>query len=291
MERRISQNTKRRASIRDYFSLIQPKIIALLAFSAFAGFEISYTGAVSQFMAVYAVLGVLIAAVGAELFNKVLEADIDRKMERTSMRATARGKVNTKLTLAVGVVFVSAGILIGDLANWLTALMIALGANFYVLVYTELLKRTSRLNIIIGGLAGSFCVWAGMTAASNSFVSAGFLLGLLVLFWIPGHIWSLAMKYKREYIKAGVPMLTAVESTRIASLAIAISNIFMLVVAIALAEFLDMYYLFIMIVPFVVQLYLSVKLIYERAYAWKLFKFSSIFLTIAFIAVLVSVAF
>ncbi|MCL5430644.1 MAG: heme o synthase [Candidatus Marsarchaeota archaeon] len=267
---------------------MQPKIVALLVFSTFAGFWIAHTSQSQLAFAIYAVFGVLFGAAGAEFFNKVLEIDIDKQMRRTEMRSTVRKIVSIKTMLIAGTFLILFGVVIGALANTLTALMIALGVVFYVLVYTVMLKRRSRLNVIIGGLAGSFCVWAGVTAAVGTLTLSGFMLGFLVLAWIPGHIWSLALKYKKDYIKAGVPMLSAVESERNGALAIAGSNIFMAAVSVLLAAFLNAYYIIIMIIPITALMYLSLKVVADKTKAWLLFKFSSPYLLMVFIAILIA---
>ena len=222
---------------------------------------------------------------GAELLNKMLEIDIDKKMRRTRGRTSVKGSVNPLNGTALGVCLISIGIAVGSIAGSLVAFMIALGILLYVLVYTAILKRRSRFSVLIGGLAGSFCVWAGSAAAGS--ISIGSLgLGLLVLFWIPGHIWSFALRHRDDYRKAGVPMLTAVESPQRGATVIALVNTMMALFSLLLIPVFGIYYAVILIIPLVVIMYMSYEVIAHHSGVWRLFKFSSPYLAFVFIGVI-----
>lgn len=277
-------------SLRNYLKLMQFKIVALLVLSSIGGFFVAYKGSIRDPLMSIAlvILGITACASGAELMNKVLERDIDSKMERTKNRPTVSRKINANYGMAYGIALTALGTAAGYIVNPLTALMMVLGVAFYIIVYTEVLKRRSRFSVIIGGLAGSFCVLAGVTAAANSITVPGLLLSLLVLFWIPGHIWSFAIKYREDYNKAGVPMLTAVVSPRTGATIIAFFNIFMALLSVYLALELGMYYAAIIAIPLALILYLSFKAFLNSAGAWPLFKFSSVYLMFVFIAVILA---
>ena len=278
------------ASLHDYINLMQFRILSLLALSTLAGFAIAYDNWSIHLLPllVFALIGVFMGGMGAELLNKVLEIDIDSKMERASSRASVRGSVSPLFGIALGATLVILGVEIGGLANWSTSLMIALEVIFYVLIYTAILKRRSRFSIIIGGLAGSFCVWAGVTAATGTITLAGAILGVLVLLWIPGHIWSLASRFKEDYVAAGVPMLTAVESPRKGVMTIASFNILLALISLFLSLFLNTYYTEIITIPLLLMLYLSLRVIANRSTAWTLFMFSSPYLAFVFFAVIIA---
>jgi protoheme IX farnesyltransferase len=91
------------------------------------------------------------------------------------------------------------------------ALHVFLGAFTYVVVYTVWLKRRSWLNVVIGGLAGSFAVLAGGSAARPDLCLPPVLFALVLFFWSPSHFWSLAIAYKQDYAGARIPMLPVVK--------------------------------------------------------------------------------
>jgi protoheme IX farnesyltransferase len=94
--------------------------------------------------------------------------------------------------------------------NPTAALYVFLGAFFYGVVYTVWLKRRTWLNIVVGGLAGSFAVLAGAAAVSPQFDPIVLSLALVLFLWTPPHFWSLAVACRDDYAAAGVPMLPVV---------------------------------------------------------------------------------
>ena len=275
--------------VRNYEKLMSFKVVALLVLAAIGGFAVAYTHRPGAAAAVtLAALAVFLSASGAELLNKLMERDIDSKMSRTMNRPSVKGGVDITFGYALGLALAALGIGVGYVVNQLTALMVFLGVFFYLIVYTEVLKRRSALNIVIGGLAGSFCVWAGVAAAANTVTVPGFLLGLLVLLWIPGHIWSFAIKYRKDYNKVGVPMFTAVASLKRGTNTIAVFNILMALLSVYLVRYMGLYYAAVIAIPLVISLYLSFRTVADSKAAWSLFKFSSIYLTFVFIAVIVA---
>ncbi len=98
--------------------------------------------------------------------------------------------------------------------NAWAALYVFLGAFFYAVVYTVWLKRRSWLNIVVGGLAGSFAVLAGAAAVDPAIGALPLLLALVLFLWTPPHFWSLAIANQDDYAAAGVPMLPVVVGTQ-----------------------------------------------------------------------------
>jgi len=94
--------------------------------------------------------------------------------------------------------------------NAWAALYTFLGAFTYAVVYTVWLKRRTWLNIVFGGLAGSFAVLAGAAAVDPGIGASAFLFSLALFLWTPPHFWSLALALKDDYAAAGVPMLPVV---------------------------------------------------------------------------------
>jgi protoheme IX farnesyltransferase len=80
--------------------------------------------------------------------------------------------------------------------------------------YTIWLKRRSWLNVVIGGLAGSFAVLAGGSLARPVLCLPPVLFAAVLLFWSPSHFWSLAIAYKQDYAGARIPMLPVVKGER-----------------------------------------------------------------------------
>ncbi|TDC49353.1 protoheme IX farnesyltransferase [Jiangella ureilytica] len=162
-----------------------------------------------------------LAGGSAHAFNQVLERDIDAVMHRTRRRPLARAVVGPYPAFAFASVLLAASVAI--MLVWVNALAAALtiAANlFYVLVYTMLLKRRTSQNIVWGGVAGCVPTLIGWAAVTGSLDWPPVLLFLVVFFWTPPHYWPLAMRYRDDYARAGVPMLPVVASPRVVALQI-----------------------------------------------------------------------
>ncbi len=157
-------------------------------------------------------LSVLISSASAGAFNQYYEHDSDHLMSRTSKRPFVTGEIRhgpiwllvigALMALSVGGAWIA-------LNAW-SALFVFLGAFFYAIVYTVWLKRRTWLNIVFGGLAGSWAVLAGATAADPQVGAVPLALALVLFLWTPPHFWSLAIAFRDDYAAAGVPMLPVV---------------------------------------------------------------------------------
>ncbi|MCK5923185.1 MAG: protoheme IX farnesyltransferase, partial [Methylococcales bacterium] len=138
------------------------------------------------------------------------ERDIDKKMKRTANRPLATGEIkHPQWVLWAGIGLIT--IVTGIAAMWSLSLAfwIALGAFIYVVVYTIWLKPRTRLNIVIGGIAGSCAVLSGGAAFGAWADPAVIVLALTLFVWTPVHFWALALVHRQDYVDANYPMLPA----------------------------------------------------------------------------------
>jgi protoheme IX farnesyltransferase len=173
----------------------------------------------------------VMAAGGAGALNHFLDRDLDALMPRTARRPLPAGRIRHAWhVVALGVGLVALAV---SLALWrlhpLVALHVFLGAFTYVVVYTVWLKRRSWLNVVIGGLAGSFAVMAGGALARPELCLPPVLFAAVLFFWSPSHFWSLAIAYKQDYALARIPMLPAVRGERDAARGIMLNTLGLLV--------------------------------------------------------------
>ena len=197
-----------KTKIGSYLELTKPKVTLLNLLVAATCFILAAFPTISWGeLAVFSVAGYL-ACGGCGAINCFYDRDTDKEMKRTSKRAVPSGKVSPRKALLFGLLLTATGIAMSYFfLNALTALMMSLGAAFYLVVYTLVLKRTSSWNVVIGGLAGCFAALSGWTATANSVSLLPLLVSTLDFLWTPGHLWGLAIKKVREYKKAGIPML------------------------------------------------------------------------------------
>jgi protoheme IX farnesyltransferase len=180
-------------------------------------------------------LTTLAAAAGAGALNHYLDRDLDRLMRRTARRPLPSGRIAHPwhvVALGLGLVAMAVAFALWALSP-LVALHMFLGAFTYVVVYTVWLKRRSWLNVVIGGLAGSFAVLGGGSLARPELCLPPVIFAAVLFFWSPSHFWSLAIAYKDEYAGARIPMLPAVKGEARAARGIAVNSAALLVAAAA----------------------------------------------------------
>lgn len=285
MEFRVESRERTRA----YLELTKPKIVFLLDFTALMAFLVATRGINLLNLIIVLVAGTLSSG-GAGALNCYLDRDIDQSMGRTSRRPIPMGEVSPKNALAFGLILVAAGV---GLSLWLlslwASLFIFLGAAIYVGFYTKYLKRRTTLNIVLGGSAGSCAPLAGWAAATgNVSAIAPWLMALLVFVWTPSHFWSLALRAAKDYSKAGIPMLPVVVGDKRAAQYIAINTSLLVpssLIFVPLGTF-GIIYLVIAGALGLGMLILDLKLAFNptKAQAWTAFKFSSPYLAIVFLA-------
>ena len=165
---------------------------------------------------------VLVASSASGAFNQWYERDIDAVMERTKDRPFVTKELSPTKLWNLWLIIISLLALYATykVSNLEAAIYLFAGIFTYGIVYTVWLKRRTWMNIVIGGLAGSFAVLVGSAAAGNTFAMGPLMLSVVLFLWTPPHFWALAIGYKEEYAKANIPMLPVVVGNKITSQAI-----------------------------------------------------------------------
>jgi heme o synthase len=198
------------ASVADYFALLKPRVMSLVVFTALVGMMVT-PGHVHPVLGFAALLCITIGAGAAGALNMWYDADIDAVMSRTAKRPIPAGHVLPQEALAFGVTLAVGSVaVLGLVANWLAASLLAFTIFFYVVIYTAWLKRATPQNIVIGGAAGAFPPMIGWAAATGAIGLESVLLFLIIFFWTPPHFWALSLWRADDYARAGIPMLPVV---------------------------------------------------------------------------------
>ncbi len=197
-----------REKIGALVTLFKLRVVALLLLAAFCGLILAAGGMPSPGSAVLLLVAGGMSAAGASAINQYLERERDGLMERTGRRPLPQGQIGRpRRVLLAGTALVIFAILVALPFNPSLALFVFLGAAIYVGVYTLWLKPRTLTNIVIGGVAGSCAVLSGSAAAGNWADPGALLLAVVVFAWTPTHFWSLALAYRDDYGRVGVPML------------------------------------------------------------------------------------
>jgi protoheme IX farnesyltransferase len=198
------------AGVEDYIALLKPRVMSLVVFTALVGLVVA-PGHLHPVLGFASLLCIAVGAGAAGALNMWYDADIDALMSRTASRPVPAGRVTPQEALAFGMTLsVGSVLLLGLVANWLAAALLAFTIFFYACVYTMWLKRSTPQNIVIGGAAGAFPPMIGWAAATGGLGIEPIILFLIIFFWTPPHFWALALIKSDDYARAGVPMLPVV---------------------------------------------------------------------------------
>lgn len=280
--------------IKNYYELSKPKIWYLLVFTALgAAVSASWLFHVHTSWLTWVLLlgGVAAGSAAADTLTGYNDRDIDAIMDRTKDRPIPSGRISPKNALIFGLILAGISLVCSWFINiWAFALM-AFGLFDNIIVYSKWLKRTSQSNILLGGFSGGAPALIGYISVTFQHVEIGFVMAGLVFFWIPTHIWSLALHVKEDYKKAKVPMLPVVSSESKSVRVIALTTLMMVVFSI-LPFFFNQFGLIYLVTASIfgiIMIVLSVWLLLkpsEKA-SWMVFKFSSPYLAALFIAFMV----
>ena len=197
--------TRPQSLFRDLIALTKPRIISLLLVTTIAPMFVAGHPSWRLVLAVF--IGGYLMAGGANAVNMYIDRVIDDRMARTRLRPIPSGRMQPREVLAFGILLsTSATWLLAHTANVLTAALALAGFYFYVFIYTRWLKRSSPQNIVIGGAAGAFPPLVGWAAVTNRIDLLAIYLFLIIFYWTPPHFWALALLKQKDYGRAGVPM-------------------------------------------------------------------------------------
>ncbi|NYE24713.1 heme o synthase [Pigmentiphaga litoralis] len=277
--------------IRQYLVLTKPRVTQLAVFCAVIGMFLASPTLPPWQTVLSATIGIWLLAAAAFAVNCLIEEQVDAKMTRTAHRASARGEISAPHILLVSGIVGGAGMFV--LYRWVNPLTMWLTfATFvgYAIIYTIILKPRTPQNIVIGGLSGAMPPALGWAAVANSVPAEAWLLVLIIFVWTPPHFWALALYRTRDYENSGLPMLPITHGEALTRLHILLYSIALLATT---------------LLPYVIRMsgwvYLVSALVLGAifvGYAWKLyrqysdalarsmFKFSILYLSLLFAALL-----
>jgi heme o synthase len=208
----MSNSMPRQSTLKQYWSLTKPRVVALIVFTAVIGMFLAVPGLPPLRETLLGTLGIWLAASSAATINQLLDSRIDAQMARTSWRPLVSGTLTPRQALVFALVLATMSMAVLAFGvNGITALLTFASLIGYAVVYTVYLKRATPQNIVIGGLAGAappLLGWAAVTNMAGAWDWAYALLLVLIIFvWTPPHFWALAIFRRDDYARAMVPML------------------------------------------------------------------------------------
>ena len=210
---RVNGESRRVSMVGDLAVLTKARLSSMVIFTTAIGYLLGSNGRGRPWDLLCTVLGTAFAAASAAALNQVMEADVDRMMERTKDRPLAAGRMRRLWGALFGLVL--GGIGVGILWVWsgqLGAVLSFLTILIYLLAYTPL-KRRSSWCTLVGAVSGALPPVIGWAAAPECENWVAYVLfGILFLWQIP-HFLAIAWMYREEYESAGFVMLLREDST------------------------------------------------------------------------------
>ncbi len=206
--------TTPRQRLAAHVALTKPRIVELLLVTAVPTMFLAAQGLPTLQATIAVLVGGALAAMGANTLNSVYDRDIDAVMHRTDKRPAAMGIVSVRAGLFQGFLLsIASAFFLAWWTNYLAAVLALVAIAAYAVGYTMWLKRRTAQNIVWGGAAGCMPVLIAWSAVTGSLTWTPIVLFLIVFFWTPPHYWPLAMKYKDDYERAGIPMLPVLKTS------------------------------------------------------------------------------
>ena len=278
--------------VKRFVKLSKLRVVELLLVTTVPGMIVSLYSMPPLTLVLSTLAGGTLLAVSANVMNQVFEIERDKLMQRTSDRPLVTGE----LTRATGIVFSVLTGIIGFIVLYLlttpTAAYIGLIANqFYIFIYTLILKPRTNQNIVIGGAAGAAPVLIGWTATGSTLDIGAWLLFLLVFMWTPAHFWALSIENKTDYEQADFPMLPTQETYERSTIYIAIYSCATVLISIAAAPVLQLGIIYLLIAVFLGTnlMFKSYNLYKKRIQPIKYFVFSNTYLAVIFLGIVADI--
>jgi protoheme IX farnesyltransferase len=278
--------------LSQYVALTKPRVTQLAVFCAIIGMFLSTRGMVPWRVLIGGGIGIWMTAGAAFAINCLVEQKVDALMRRTAWRPSARGEIHPVQILLFSAALGAIGTWLlytftNPLTMWLTV------ATFvgYAIIYTIILKPSTPQNIVIGGASGAMPPALGWAAVTGAVPADAWLLVLIIFIWTPPHFWALAMYRRKDYVSSGLPMLPITHGERITRLHILLYTIALFAVTMMpfASRMSGYFYLVSAIILGGIFLRFSWKIWrdYSDALARRAFRFSILYLSLLFAALLI----
>ena len=197
--------------LADFIALTKPRPAVLVMLTVATGFVLGSNGPIDQWLLWATLIGIGFVAGGVGALNQYMERHLDAKMHRTQTRPLPAGRLTPREAVWFGVVTCVLGVwFLWAFVNPMTALLGAVTAAVYVLVYTPLKVKTT-FNTLVGAVAGALPPMIGWAGATGEVVREAWYLFAILFVWQLPHFFAIAWFYREDYARAGMKMVGVVD--------------------------------------------------------------------------------
>jgi len=192
----------------DFTAITKARLAISVVFSSVAGYLLGFSEdyPFSWLTLILLTIGGYCMVGASNVFNQIIEKDLDALMDRTKNRPVPSGKISVRNAFILGSVLTIIGIGILYSINPKTAMFGAISIFLYTSIYTPL-KTKTPLAVFVGAFPGAIPFMLGWVAARGTFgIEAGTLF-LIQFFWQFPHFWAIGWFLFDDYKKAGFFML------------------------------------------------------------------------------------
>lgn len=277
----------------DYVELTSPGKTLLVMLTGFIGMWLAAKGLPEFSLSFWGLIGIGLASAGSLVFNNYYDRDIDRLMERTHKRALPSGRIEPDRALLLGTFLsIASFIILSAFTNVLSAILAIFTIIFYAYFYTAVLKRRTPGATEIGGIPGALPPVIGWAVVTGQTGFESWLLFLIMLLWQPPHFWALAIRYRDDYSRAGIPTVPVVYSEHHTNFR-SIFYVTLLVIVSLLPYYFKMAgRLYLAIASILGAIYLilyCIHILSKRDLNRCLFVYSIVYLTVLFVSMIVDI--
>lgn len=190
---------------KDFAEITKVRLSVSVVISSIAGYLLG-ADTISVSVLLLLAIGGYCMVGASNVFNQVIEKDLDGLMHRTKDRPVASGRVSVKAATTLGIILTLLGLGILYSINPKTAMFGAISIFMYVSLYTPL-KTKTPLSVFVGAFPGAIPFMLGWVAATNNFgIEAGTLF-MIQFFWQFPHFWAIGWFLYDDYARANIYML------------------------------------------------------------------------------------
>ena len=185
--------------------MIKLRLTLSVVFSSFISYFLAYSE-VNFIQLFYLTIGGILIVSSSNIFNQIIEKDLDKLMKRTKNRPLPKNEISQSLAMTIAIIFTIIGLYFMYSINLKVAILSAVSLFLYVALYTPL-KLITPLSVFVGAIPGAFPIMIGWVAATNNLGVEAITLFLMQFFWQFPHFWSIGWSQSMDYEKAGFKML------------------------------------------------------------------------------------
>ena len=192
--------TTKKSIFANFVAITKARLAISVVFSTIAGYLLGVENWESSnwLTVLLLIIGGYCMVGASNVFNQVIEVDLDALMDRTKNRPLPAGDITKNQALLLGSVLTAIGLIILYCINPKTAMFAAISIFMYVSLYTPL-KTVTPLSVFVGAFPGAIPYMLGWVAATGHFgIEAGALF-MIQFFWQFPHFWAIGWFLYDDY--------------------------------------------------------------------------------------------